>query len=407
MLPEKRIFIRDRCQPVSRPAPAGFFPKIFGTTEDQPLDIEAVKAEFEKLTQTINQTYKSRGMPPMSAEDVALGFLRVANEAMARPIREISVMRGYDIKSHVLACFGGAGGQHACAIARQLGISRIFIHRFAGILSAYGMGLADIVAEKQEPAAVTLTGHALATLDQRLERLADAARNELEKQGFDDQDIQVKKYLNLRYQGTDTPMMIQKQADADFISLFRAAHVREFGFDLTGREIVADDIRVRAVAKSANLSKTRVALQSGAPVPDSVKPCYFEGAWRATNIYVLDRLGAGCTISGPAIIMQDTSTILIAPGCRAMVTDSGDVVIDVLTQKKEIPPLCLDPVRLSIFSHLFMSIAEQMGRTLEKTAISTNIKNAGIFPARCLTHTGAWWPMPRIFPCIWGPWARP
>ena len=189
-----------------------YFPKIFGSNENEALDFESARKAFEKITAEINAYSKERKLPAMSLEEVALGFLRVANEVMVRPIREISVMRGFDIKEHALACFGGAGGQHACAIARDLGISKIFIHRFSGILSAYGMGLADIVVEKQEPSALVLPenkeDNSLNYLLKNLNKLAAEAKTELLTQGYKSEQIEIKRYLNLRYQGTDTALMI-------------------------------------------------------------------------------------------------------------------------------------------------------------------------------------------------------
>lgn len=365
-----------------------YFPKIFGPAQDLPLDHVAVKKAFEDITETVNLSYEKQGTPPLSPEAVALGFFRVANETMIRAIREISVMRGYDIKEHVLACFGGAGGQHACAIARELGISKIFIHRFSGILSAYGMGMADVVAERQEPAAVILEDTHLAELNRRLGQLAASARAELESQGFGAGDIRTARYLHLRYEGTDTPMMIREHPGKGFSETFRTAHIREFGFDLRNRKIMVDDIRVRAVARIGRIRNIAVKEQSTPPLPDSVKPCYFENGWQDTEIYRMANLGAGHEINGPAMIMQDGSTILIEPGCRAKITKYGDVVIDVATEVRRNFSDAVNPVRLSIFSHLFMSVAEQMGRTLEKTAISTNIKERRDFSCAVFDKQG-------------------
>ncbi|HBL54753.1 MAG TPA: 5-oxoprolinase, partial [Deltaproteobacteria bacterium] len=275
-----------------------YFPKIFGSNENEALDFESARKAFEKITAEINAYSKERKLPAMSLEEVALGFLRVANEVMVRPIREISVMRGFDIKEHALACFGGAGGQHACAIARDLGISKIFIHRFSGILSAYGMGLADIVVEKQGPSALVLPenkeDNSLNYLLKNLNKLAAEAKTELLAQGYKSEQIEIKRYLNLRYQGTDTALMIpepdstskydtgitncelgisesspelQKNAEKfpDYVSAFRETYLREFGFDLTGREIIVDDLRVRAVAKSPGLQKFTLAKKGGTP----------------------------------------------------------------------------------------------------------------------------------------------
>ncbi|MBF0279674.1 MAG: hydantoinase B/oxoprolinase family protein [SAR324 cluster bacterium] len=352
-----------------------FFPKIFGITEDQALDFEASRLAFEKLTEEINAQYAIKGRSPLSPEEVALGFLEVANEVMVRPIREISVMRGYDIKEHVLACFGGAGGQHACAIARELGISKIFIHRFAGVLSAYGMGLADVVVEKQEPSAKEYRYESYQQHEKkRIEFLSGKAVAALVAEGYDAEQIELQCYLNLRYQGTDTAMMIQQPDDDDFERVFRESYRREFGFDLTDRSIMIDDIRVRAVAKSPVLKKFRIGKKEGKPLPETITRCYFKNGWQETPIYQLETLGQGQTISGPAMLIQNTSTILIEPDCRAEITEFGDVSIDVVSDLKKEISTQVDPIQLSIFSNLFMSIAEQMGRTLERTSISTNIK---------------------------------
>lgn len=351
-----------------------YFPKIFGKGENLPLDFSAAKEAFEALTEEINEDYVARGHRPLTPEEVAEGFLNVANEVMVRPIREISVMRGYDIKEHVLACFGGAGGQHACAIARDLGIGKIFIHRFAGILSAYGMGLADIVVEKQEPSAKVYGEENLPGLLERLSALSAAAIRELAAQGFEEGSIEVLPYLNLRYRGTDTAMMTLRPEDLDFAAAFVKTHVREFGFDLAGRDILVDDIRVRAMAKSGGLKKLPIERNLGTPEPDTFARCYFEEGWLETPIHPMETLSAGSVIAGPAVIMQDTATILVEPHCTASVTGYGDVVIDLGEKSAKSVGTGVDPIQLSIFGNLFMSIAEQMGRTLQKTSISTNIK---------------------------------
>ena len=404
-----------------------YFPKIFGTNENEALDLEASRKAIKKLTAEINKYSKKKNLPDMAPEEVALGFLRVANEVMVRPIREISVMRGFDIKEHALACFGGAAGQHACAIARELGISKIYIHRFAGILSAYGMGLADIVVEKQQPSASILSEAETDIIQKKLKKildsLADKAKKELINQGYKPEQIQIKRYLNLRYQGTDTALMIPEpdrkgslhsvaakekfkssksspdskrniQIHPDYVKAFRKTYRREFGFDLIGREIIVDDLRVRAVAKSPGLEKFPLAKQSGSPVPENHTRCYFiseesgTGSWHDTPIFMLEKLGAGMSIDGPAIVMQDTSTILIEPGCSSEITQYGDIVITVATKSLLEIGTQADPVQVSIFGNLFMSIAEQMGRTLQRTAISTNIKERLDFSCAIFDETG-------------------
>jgi len=404
-----------------------YFPKIFGPNENEALDLDASRNAFEKITAEINAYSKERELPEMSQEEVALGFLRVANEVMVRPIREISVMRGFDIKEHALACFGGAGGQHACSIARELGISKIFIHRFSGILSAYGMGLADIVVEKQEPSALVLPenkeGEVFKNLLKNLEKLSSDAKTELLGQGYKAEQIEIKRYLNLRYQGTDTALMtsepdeilnydsentncelgvsessseLQKNSAKfpDYVGAFKQTYLREFGFDLTGREIIVDDLRVRAVAKSPGLQKYPLAKKAGTPEAVDQTKCYFMsessgcGAWQETPIYRLENLGAGQQLRGPAIVMQNTSTILVEPGCSAEITEYGDVVLNVETRTFREIGTQADPVQVSIFGNLFMSIAEQMGRTLQRTAISTNIKERHDFSCAIFDDTG-------------------
>ena len=404
-----------------------YFPKIFGPNENEALDLDASRNAFEKITAEINEYSKERELPEMSLEEVALGFLRVANEVMVRPIREISVMRGFDIKEHALACFGGAGGQHACSIARELGISKIFIHRFSGILSAYGMGLADIVVEKQEPSAHVLPENkendVFKNLLKNLKKLSSDAKTELLAQGYKAEQIEIKRYLNLRYQGTDTALMISEPDEVsnydtgntncelgisessselqknttkfpDYVSAFRQTYLREFGFDLTGREIIVDDLRVRAVAKSPGLQKYPLAKKDGTPGAVEQTKCYFMsessgcGAWQETPIYRLENLGAGQQLRGPVIVMQNTSTILVEPGCSAEITEYGDVVLSVETRTFREIGTQADPVQVSIFGNLFMSIAEQMGRTLQRTAISTNIKERHDFSCAIFDETG-------------------
>ena len=331
---------------------------------------------MSKLTDTINDYCKDSNRPPLTVEETALGFLKVANEVMVRPIREVSVMRGFDIKDHVLATFGGAGGQHACAVARSLGISSIFIHRFAGILSAYGIGLADTVAEKQLPAAEVLSKSTLSGLVEKLSSLQQETEQELINQGISTEAIQSIRYLNLRYQGTDTPMMIEQPSDHDYIQAFTAAYQREFGFKLSGRNILVDDLRVRSIGRASKLKSFPITSGDTPPNKLSTTRCYFEDGWRKTNLYNLNDLKGGHCIYGPAILIQDTSTMVIEPDCTAVITEYGDVQIKVLVRSRKQHQIdtAIDPVQLSIFSNLFMSIAEQMGRMLQKTAISTNIK---------------------------------
>jgi 5-oxoprolinase (ATP-hydrolysing) len=351
-----------------------YFPKIFGPSEDQPLDLEASRKAMAQLTQRINAFYADKHQQHLTVEQVALGFVQVANEVMVRPIREISVMRGYDIKDHILAAFGGAGPQHACAIARALGIGKIFIHRFSGILSAYGIGMADVVVDRQKPSSAVFSPEILPGIEKEIEALREQAYAALARQGFESGAMDSTAFLNLRYQGTDTPIMIARPDDDDYAAALRNTYLREFGFDLTDRTIVIDDIRVRARGKTGGLTKIPIAEAKAPPRKLDRLPCYFQEGWRHTDFFDLNLLCAGHTIKGPAIIIHDTSTIMVEPDCTALVTLYGDVEITVGSGANRAIGTQVDPIQLSIFSNLFMSIAEQMGRMLQKTAISTNIK---------------------------------
>jgi 5-oxoprolinase (ATP-hydrolysing) len=365
-----------------------YFPKIFGDNEDQPLDYDESYKQMALLTTKINNYYTDTSRPQLTVEETALGFLEVANEVMVRPIREVSVMRGFDSKEHVLATFGGAGGQHSCAIARSLGITSIFIHRFGGILSAYGIGLADTVVEKQQPAAEILSVQSLASLEEKLAALQCETVQELCNQGLSSNDIENHQYLNLRYQGTDTAMMVERSEEHDFAGLFEKLYRREFGFELTGRDILVDDLRVRSIGKTSTLRSfpLKRSQQSQGKIKNIC--CYFTGGWQETGLYHLETLAANEKVQGPAILIQETGTILVEPGCTATITNYGDVEIESGKEQQQKIDTVVDPVQLSIFSNLFMSIAEQMGRMLQKTAISTNIKERLDFSCALFGPTG-------------------
>jgi 5-oxoprolinase (ATP-hydrolysing) len=366
-----------------------YFPHIFGDTADQPPDRDASRAALAELTSRINSHYAAKGLPAMTVEQTALGFIQVANESMVRPIREISVLRGFDSKEHVLAVFGGAGPQHACAIARALGISEIFVHRFAGILSAYGIGLADVVVERQKPASLVYKPEAMPAISDEIAALTQSALDELARQGFDAGRIESAAYLNLRYVGTDTAIMIARPDDGDYAGRLSRQYRREFGFDLTDRAIMVDDIRVRASGRTAGLRRIAIpAAESPAPDPLETVSCFFDQGWKDTPVYDLGRLMAGHRIAGPALIIHDTSTILVEIDCQALITAHGDVCIRVGRKKDRQIPTRVDPVQLAIFSNLFISIAEQMGRMLQKTAISTNIKERLDFSCALFSSAG-------------------
>ncbi|XP_049879808.1 5-oxoprolinase [Pectinophora gossypiella] len=359
-----------------------YFPKIFGPTEKEPLDRAATVAAFTRMTDEINAFLRQDGGKQMTTEEVAMGFINVANEAMCRPIRALTTARGHDASRHALACFGGAGGQHACAVARQLGISTVLVHKYAGILSAYGMALAHIVHEAQEPSAAVYCPEQFAVLDERLDVLAAVCRDKLRSQGIPDSRIVCEPYLHLRYAGTDCALMVaplprkdQGMLHGDFYTAFVNRYKNEFGFTLADREVIVDDIRVRGVGMSQIADE--VAPPSGegtTPVVEKTVKVYFEGGYQDTNIYLLEKLKPDQLVMGPAIIMDNLSTILVEPECRAHITRHGNIKLTVPSSRAQAVSTQLDSIQLSIFSHRFMSIAEQMGRVLQRTSISVNIK---------------------------------
>jgi 5-oxoprolinase (ATP-hydrolysing) len=366
-----------------------YFPKIFGPKENEPLDIEATTKAFKELTVTINQWFREQhavdvrqgrkketdSIEQLTEDEVAFGFIRVANETMCRPIRNLTEAKGHDVTTHVLSVFGGAGPQHACAIARNLGISTVFIHKFCSVLSAYGLGLADIVYESQEPAGgLPYNSETLSVVNRKLDILAEDGKNKLQQRGFPLERIVIKRFLNLRYRGTDNALMIECPQDGDYKSAFEAQYKREYGFLMATREIEIDDIRVRCIGKSQGIKKIPIPKSTRVPKADKVVSCYFEGGRRETPVFLLPSLGAGDTISGPAVIIDNTTSAVIEPGCTAVITDYGDIRISVGQGTRRNISTSLDSVLLSVFAHRFMSIAEQMGRTLQRTAISTNIK---------------------------------
>lgn len=360
-----------------------YFPKVFGPKEDEPLNRDITAEKFASMTDEINADRKGSGLSPFTAEEVAMGFLEVANEGMARPIRALTEARGYETSSHHLACFGGAGGQHACSVASVLGISRIVIHKYSSILSAYGMSLADVVHEVQRPAAVAYTGETAPSIHQQLGDLAAQASQELSSQGFSEDRISHDYYLNMRYTGSSSSLMILKSEGWDFKAEFETAHKREFGFHFPDKAILVDDIRVRATgAARAKVEKSPYAQLNAVggavvktPASNGSSKVYFvEGGWLDTPTFELQTLPAGAKISGPALIIDKTQTIVVTPSSVATVLDSYVVIDRQSAPASTTTSSEFSPIQLSIFGHRFMSIAEQMGRTLQKTSVSTNIK---------------------------------
>ncbi|KAK4104194.1 putative oxysterol binding protein [Parathielavia hyrcaniae] len=381
-----------------------FFPKIFGKNEDEGLDPEASRRALQELADQIRrETGKT-----MDIDEVAYGFLTVANETMTRPIRSITEAKGHDTSKHRLATFGGAGGQHAVAIAESLGIKQILVHRYSSVLSAYGMALADVVDERQEPESAVWSDKSdvVDQLKKKMATLKDRSRQALRDQGFEDSEIVFEEYLNMRYRGTESALMIIKPTEQngrewDFGAAFVKHHRFEFGFTLDDRDIIVDDVRVRGIGKSFRYEeksvdeqlKTLARRDVSADKKHSEARVYFEGGRVNTPIYKLESLAVGEVVRGPAMLADGTQTIVVTPSAAALVLETH-VVIDLPegdnkdhssegSVEREV-----DPILLSIFGHRFMAIAEQMGRALQKTSVSTNVKERLDFSCAIFDATG-------------------
>lgn len=348
------------------------FPALFGEGGDQPLDVEAVRARFAEL--------------PLDPAEAAEGFVAVAVANMANAIRKISVERGHDVTRYTLACYGGAGGQHACLVADALAMDRVMIHPLAGVLSAYGMGLADRRVLRE--ATPGLAFAARAEIAAEVERLADDARVALAAQGVDPATITIERRLHLRRGQTDHTIELDLADPVAMTAAFDAAHVAQFGFAGTA-PLVVDRITVEAVSASAEAAGIVAALPEATAPPLSVVPVYLAGAWREAPVHARDGLPAGHVLAGPAIIIDAVSTTVIEPGWHARVDAIGNLILervaprDVGTIGTE-----ADPVRLAIFAGLFMSIAEEMGAALQRSAASVNIRERLDFSCAVFDRAG-------------------
>ncbi|KAJ0109352.1 Hydantoinase [Diaporthe amygdali] len=373
------------------------FPSIFGPNEDEPLNREIVVKMFEELTETINRdTGRS-----LSWVEVADGFLQVANSAMCGPIRSLTEARGHHTADHQLASFGGAGGQHACAIAEALGIRRVTIHKYSSILSAYGIGLADVVHEEERPCAKTYDAENLPTILNDLDNLSEELQEHSSMRTFNTVDAH--RFVNMRYDGSETAIMIALEDGLDARKAFIDAHHQQFGFTPVNRKLFVDTIRVRVVGRqvSPNASKTvpttsatKAVVSSGgtvtAPKPSSVKSVYFSSlGWVDTPVYLFVSIAVGIVIRGPALVVDKTQTLLVGPTSTARI-EGDKLVMDISPpQAHNISTAVLDPVALSVFRHRFMGVAEQMGRVLQNVSVSANIKERLDFSCAIFTPDGS------------------
>ncbi len=351
-----------------------YFPQVFGPQSDQPLDDAVVRERFEALADDIARATGLRTPP----EEVAEGFLIIAVENMANAIKKISVQRGYDVTEYTLACFGGAGGQHACLIADTLGMSRVFIHPFAGVLSAYGMGLADLRAMRERAIEAVLDDTLIPTLAGHLDLLEQEVRDELRAQDLADTAITVLRKAHLRYQGTDTAIVVAAGSRAEMVAAFEDQHRQQFGFAIPGRAFIVEAVSVEGIGATGQAEDPIQARPGDAPALaplDSVR-MFTGGQWHQAAVYDRDAMLPGDAVDGPAIIREATATTVVEPGWRAELTNKRHLVLSrvVPRPKRMAIGTAADPVMLEVFNNLFMSIAEQMGAVLANTAYSVNIK---------------------------------
>ena len=355
------------------------FPRVFGPGGDQPLDAEATAVQFEALARQITGATGDRRGP----EQVSVGFVEIAVANMASAIKKISVQRGYDVTEYVLNVFGGAGGQHACAVADALGMSTVLIHPLAGVLSAYGIGLADIVAMREQAVEAPLDAGLVAALPLLLQPLDQDARAEVEAEGVPAGEISAAHRVHLRYDGTDTAVIVPAGSLAQMTGAFEAEYARRFSFLTPDKAIIAEAVSVEVTGAQENLAADTtdrsVHESTGTPRgeagPAHVR-MFTAGAWAEVDLFLRAGLPPGHVVDGPAIIAEDLATTVVEPGWQAVVTDRGDLMLERTSPRPDRADVGTgaDPVMLEIFNNLFMSVAEQMGVRLQATAHSVNIK---------------------------------
>jgi 5-oxoprolinase (ATP-hydrolysing) len=363
-----------------------YFPAIFGADQNQPLDTSIVAEKFAALA-------NEHGLA-MGVHELAAGFLDIAVDNMANAIKKISVARGYDVTKYALACFGGAGGQHACMIADRLGMTIVHIHPLSGVLSAYGMGLADIRAIRSQAAVLPLQAANLAALETLRERLREEVFEEVADQGVPEDVVATYPRAHLRYDGTDTalPVPFETGKIDEMLGDFEAAHKAQFGFVYEGKTIVAESIEVEAAGGGAAIGEPTFPTADGAPDAAEAVQFYSEGGHRhAGRIYLRAALKPGHRVEGPALIIEPHQTIVVEPEWDAAVSGRDHIVLTrrVARAARRAVGTDADPVMLEIFNNLFMSIAEQMGVTLQNTAYSVNIKERLDFSCALFDSSGA------------------
>ncbi len=347
------------------------FPRVFGEHGDQPLDAETTRKKFQQLSRQITEaTGDTRG-----PEQVAAGFVEIAVANMANAIKKISVQRGYDVTEYVLNVFGGAGGQHACAVADALGMTRVLIHPLAGVLSAYGIGLADIIAMREQAVEDPLTRDSLETLRDTINPLDQDARAEVRAEGVPPERIAAAHRAHLRYQGTDTAVIVPVASLEEMTAAFEAEYARRFSFLMPDKPVLVEAVSVEVTGAQERYEEAENLLRSDEKNPERVR-MFTGGTWAEVDLFERSGLRPGHAISGPAIITEELATTVVEPGWQAVVTDRGDLMLSRVAARPARTGVdtTANPVMLEIFNNLFMSVAEQMGVRLQATAHSVNIK---------------------------------
>ncbi len=369
------------------------FPRVFGPRGDESLDGAGVRERFEALAQQVQQATGR----PTSAETLAAGYLRIAVQAMANAIKRISVARGYDVTGYTLQCFGGAGGQHACGVADALGMTRIFVHPLAGVLSAYGMGLADQIAMREASVERALDAAGLDAAAALLRELGDAGAAELVAQGVPAAAVQRRETLYLRYQGTDTALGVPMAGVEAARGAFESAYRQRFAFLMPDRPLVIEAVSVEAIGPGERAPERSVQADAAAhaAVADERVRMYCEAdeadaGWREAGLFLRDALRSGATIDGPAIVAERNATTVVEPGWQARLTAEGALQLQRIRPRVSAHALGtqVDPVMLEVFNNLFMNIAEQMGLRLQNTAYSVNIKERLDFSCALFSAAG-------------------
>ena len=351
-----------------------FFPNVFGPNADEALDPDAAHGKFAALSAEIEAATGDKRSPV----EVADGFLKIAVDNMANAIKQISIQRGYDVTEYTLNSFGGAGGQHACLVADALGITRVFIHPFAGVLSAYGMGLAEHRVIRERAVEAILDDDLMGSLKDTLDEMEKDGRDEMARQGVEASRTRAVRKVHLRYEGTDSALEVVAAPPADMVAEFEAAHHLQYGFIAPEKRHIVEQVTAEIIGGASEVADAEFATDGGdaaAPALAEVET-YMEGARHKTKVYDRDAMTPGARVMGPAIIIDSNATTIVEPGWAAEVTAHNHVVLTRVVPRPGLATVSteVDPVMLEVFNNLFMSIAEQMGVALQNTSYSVNIK---------------------------------